>query len=105
MILLFAAEDDLTRLRIHRFNDCKRLNAVTLFTQGITAALEALFNDDAAAGNRSACFLNNRNQTVQRIALRQKIVNDQYTVVGGQIILRHNDIIDLLCVKDATFAQ
>ncbi len=86
-----VTECDLTGCGIHGIDDGERIDVVAFGTQRVAATLESLLHGDADAGHARACLTAQADQTVQRLAVRQKIIDEQHVLAGVQILFRHND--------------
>ena len=96
---LLLAEDDLAGLRVHTVHDGERLEMVAEVADGAAAVLEALLDGDADALDRAAGLLNDGDQTLKRVAVGQKIVDEQHVIVSAQEFLGDDDLILALVRK------
>ena len=84
-------EGDLAGGGIHGLHDGERINVVAFGAQRIAASLETLLHGDADARDDGAGLLAEADQAVQRLAVRQEIVDEQHVLAGIQILLRDDD--------------
>ena len=98
-LFLLLAEDDLAGLRVHAVHDGERLEMVAEVADGAAAVLEALLDGDADALDRAAGLLNDGDQTLKRVAVGQKIVDEQHVIVCAQEFLGDDDLILALVRK------
>ncbi len=70
-------EGDLAVLAVHIGDTCQALNAEAALTELIAAALEALLNGDADAGNFGARSLADLNKALKRAAVGQEVVDNR----------------------------
>ena len=78
---------DFAGLGIHGLDDGQRIHIVAFSAQRVTAALEALLHGDANALDRGTGCFAQIDQTAQRLAVGQKIVNKQHMVAGVRYFL------------------
>ena len=76
---------------------------VTEVADGAAAVLEALLNNDTDALDRAAGLLHDRNQALKRVAVGQKIVDEQHVVVRAQELFGHDDLIFAFMRKGLDF--
>ena len=91
--LFLRTEANGTVAIVHGFHDGERLQLISLLADHLSALLEALFDYNADALNRSARILSDRDQTLQRATIGEKVVDDQYVISFVQKLLGDDDLI------------
>ena len=66
---------------------------VTLAAQLVAARLEAFFNADADTRHTGSGLLADIQQTAHGLAVCQKVIQNQYTVIGAKELLGQGDIV------------
>ena len=77
---------DFAGLGIHGLDDGQRIHIVAFSAQRVTAALEAFSTRCQCLDRGTGCFAQ-IDQTAQRLAVGQKIVNKQHMVAGVRYFL------------------
>ena len=86
VILLFS-EYYLSAVRIHRIYDGKRLKIVSKVAYYSAADLKSLFDRDTEPFYRGTGIFGNRYKSLQSTAVCKKIVDDQYMILGSNVLL------------------
>ena len=76
---------------------------VTEVADGAAAVLEALLNNDTDALDRAAGLLHDRNQALKRVAIGEKVVDEQHMIVCAQEFLGDDDLIFAFMRKGLDF--
>jgi len=91
--LLLRSEPNGARPGIHGLQDGQGFQMIAPFPDGFAAGLEALFNDDTAALHHGTGSLRNGDQSLQRAAVGQKIIDDQDVLAFPQESSGHDDLV------------
>ena len=101
---VLAAEGDVSGLGIHGVHDGQRFQMVSQVADDAAAGLESLLDGDADPFQGGAGLGDDGDQSLQRAAVGQKIIDDQDVVVWPQKFFGDDDLIFTLWVKDSTSA-
>ena len=97
--ILLLSKVHLTGLSVHAVYDGERLELIAQIADNTAALLETLLHGDADALDRTAGLCHDGDQTLQRTAVCQKIVDNKHMVVRTEELLRNDNLILTLMRK------
>ena len=85
--LRLVTEIDSSCFCVHTVNYRKGFKVIAKVSYGMSAHLEALFDDDSYSFNSSPRSVYDRDKSLEGAAVCEEIVNDENFILGGKIFL------------------
>ena len=78
---------------VERFDDSERLYSYAALSEKFASVLKCFLNDESHAFECGSCLLAEVDDTLGSVAVGEKVVNEKYVVVGGELVAADDYVI------------